>query len=290
MRALQIRNVITRRDGEAVAKYFNEVNKIPLLTKEEEVEYATRLWEDTTDTEAREKLIVSNLRFVVSVANQYTNFPGTRLSDLIEDGNVGLIKATQRFDPTRGFKFISYAVWWIRQAIEEGMNDSMRVVKLPLNVIGLQNKIRKAISKFQQYEEYEPTPEDLAAILDESRHRILNAQEHSIKATSLDAPVAEEANLVYGDLLKSDYGTEEFKEDMTERLLEVLKATFPERDVRVMVKFFGIGTTPETLEEIGEEMNLTRERVRQIKEKCIKRIKRSSYLKRAFARILMEHY
>ena len=265
MRQLKITKSITNRESASLDKYLQEIGKEELITVEEEVELAQRIKKG--DQEALEKLTKANLRFVVSVAKQYQN-QGLSLPDLINEGNLGLIKAAEKFDETRGFKFISYAVWWIRQSILQALAEQSRIVRLPLNQVGSLNKINKAFARFEQ--EHERTP---------SKEKVTDTLRVAGRHVSVDAPFADgEDNslldvLVNPDSPNADRGLiNESLSTEVDRALETL--TDRERDI--IKYFFGIGTSEMTLEEIGEKFDLTRERVRQIKEKAIRRLRHSS--------------
>ena len=258
-------------------KYLQEIGKVELISAEEEVELAQRIKQG--DKIALEKLTKANLRFVVSVSKQYQN-QGLSLPDLINEGNLGLIKAAQRFDETRGFKFISYAVWWIRQSILQALAEQSRIVRLPLNKIGSINKINKAYAKLEQEYEREPNAEEIAELLDITEAEVKESLKNAGRHISMDAPlVQDEDNNMY-DVLKSD----EAPTPETGLLYESLRkeidraiSTLSDKEARVISEYFGLnGSHPMTLEEIGEEEGLTRERVRQIKEKAIRRLKHTS--------------
>ena len=276
MRQLKITKSITNRESASLDKYLQEIGKEDLITVEEEVDLAQRIRKG--DKEALEKLTRANLRFVVSVAKQYQN-QGLSLPDLINEGNLGLIKAAEKFDETRGFKFISYAVWWIRQSILQALAEQSRIVRLPLNQVGSLNKINKAFARFEQEHERTPSPEELAVELDLPKEKVTDTLRVSGRHVSVDAPFSDgEDNslldvLVNNDspiadrgLINESLGTE------VERALSTL--TDRERDI--IKYFFGIGCSEMTLEEIGEKFGLTRERVRQIKEKAIRRLRHST--------------
>ena len=274
MRQLKISKQVTNRDTLALDKYLHEISKVGLLSPEHEVELAKRI--KNGDREALETLIKGNLRFAVSVAKQYQN-QGLSLPDLINEANIGLIKAAERFDETRGFKFISYAVWWIRQSILQAMAEHARIVRLPLNKIGSINKINKTFSQLEQQFQREPTPEELAEIL-ETRIDLI---ESSLGVTgphmSMDAPLTDdESNSLYDILLNNDSPSpdNELITDSLRKEIERSLATLEEREADILRYYFGLnGLPPFTLDEIGEELGLTRERVRQLKEKAIKRLK-----------------
>ena len=276
MRQLKITKSITNRESASLDKYLQEIGKEELITVEEEVELAQRIKKG--DQEALEKLTKANLRFVVSVAKQYQN-QGLSLPDLINEGNLGLIKAAEKFDETRGFKFISYAVWWIRQSILQALAEQSRIVRLPLNQVGSLNKINKAFARFEQEHERTPSPEELATELELPKEKVTDTLRVAGRHVSVDAPFADgEDNslldvLVNPDSPNADRGLiNESLSTEVDRALETL--TDRERDI--IKYFFGIGTSEMTLEEIGEKFDLTRERVRQIKEKAIRRLRHSS--------------
>ena len=277
MRQLKITKQVTNRETASLDKYLQEIGKVELITAEEEVELAQRIRQG--DKIALEKLTKANLRFVVSVSKQYQN-QGLSLPDLINEGNLGLIKAAQRFDETRGFKFISYAVWWIRQSILQALAEQSRIVRLPLNKIGSINKINKTYAKLEQEFEREPNAEEIAEALDITEAEVKESMKNAGRHVSMDAPlVQDEDNNMY-DVLKSD----EVVTPETELLYESLRkeidraiSTLSPREADVVRLYFGLnGSHPMTLEEIGEKFDLTRERVRQIKEKAIRRLKHTS--------------
>ena len=277
MRQLKITKSITNRESASLDKYLQEIGREELITAEEEVHLAKKIKEG--DQKALEKLTRANLRFVVSVAKQYQN-QGLSLPDLINEGNLGLIKAARRFDETRGFKFISYAVWWIRQSILQALAEQSRIVRLPLNQVGSLNKINKAYSKLEQEFEREPSAEELAEILDLPIDKVADTMKVSGRHVSMDAPFAngEESSLldvlINHDSPKADSGL--MNESLSKEIDRAL-STLTERERDVVKLFFGIGMNHGlTLEEIGDKFDLTRERVRQIKEKAIRRLRHSS--------------
>ena len=276
MRQLKITKSITNRESASLDKYLQEFGKEELITVEEEVELAQRIKKG--DRLALEMLTRANLRFVVSVAKQYQN-QGLSLPDLINEGNLGLIKAAEKFDETRGFKFISYAVWWIRQSILQALAEQSRIVRLPLNQVGSLNKLNKAFNKFEQENERTPTPEELAETLELPKEKIADTMRVSGRHVSVDAPFVEgEDNslldvLVNNDSPKAD--TTLISESLN-REIERALSTLTERERDIIKLFFGIGVQEMTLEEIGERFGLTRERVRQIKEKAIRRLRHTS--------------
>ena len=276
MRQLKITKSITNRESASLDKYLQEIGKEDLITVEEEVELAQRIRKG--DQKALEKLTRANLRFVVSVAKQYQN-QGLSLPDLINEGNLGLIKAAEKFDETRGFKFISYAVWWIRQSILQALAEQSRIVRLPLNQVGSLNKINKAFSRFEQENERRPSPEELADSLDLPAEKVADTLRVSGRHISVDAPFVEGEDNSLLDVLVNDDSPIADRTLINESLsTEVARAlsTLTERERDIIKLFFGINTQEMTLEEIGEKFGLTRERVRQIKEKAIRRLRHSS--------------
>jgi RNA polymerase primary sigma factor len=276
MRQLKITKSITNRESASLDKYLQEIGKEELITVEEEVELAQRIKKG--DQAALEKLTRANLRFVVSVAKQYQN-QGLSLPDLINEGNLGLIKAAEKFDETRGFKFISYAVWWIRQSILQALAEQSRIVRLPLNQVGSLNKINKAFSKFEQEHERKPSPEELAKSLELSADKVSDTLRVSGRHVSVDAPFADgEDNSLLDVLINNDSPNADrtlIQESLSKEIHRAL-ATLTEREADIIRLFFGIGCQEMTLEEIGERFGLTRERVRQIKEKAIRRLRHTS--------------
>ncbi|WP_163717424.1 sigma-70 family RNA polymerase sigma factor [Mangrovibacterium lignilyticum] len=276
MRQLKITKSITNRESASLDKYLQEIGKEELITVEEEVELAQRIKKG--DQAALEKLTRANLRFVVSVAKQYQN-QGLSLPDLINEGNLGLIKAAEKFDETRGFKFISYAVWWIRQSILQALAEQSRIVRLPLNQVGSLNKINKAYSKFEQENERKPSPEELAETLELPAEKVADTLRVSGRHISVDAPFVEgEDNSLLDVLVNNDSPNADralIMESLA-REIERALATLTERESDIIRMFFGIGCQEMTLEEIGERFGLTRERVRQIKEKAIRRLRHTS--------------
>ena len=281
MRQLKITKSITNRESQSLEKYLQEIGKVELITPEEEVKLATLIKQG--DQRALDRLTKANLRFVVSVAKQYQN-QGLTLPDLINEGNLGLIKAAQRFDETRGFKFISYAVWWIRQSILQALAEQSRIVRLPLNKVGLTNRISKAYSQLEQEFEREPTPEELATLLDMDADVIADTLGVAARHVSMDQPLAdgEESTLI--DVLVNQNATDTddelaFKASLKTEIDRSLN-TLTERQKDVIRFFFGIGVDHAlSLEDIGEHFNLTRERVRQIKDKAITKLRTASRCK-----------
>ncbi len=274
---MKIIKQFTVREGQSLDKYLQEIGKVGLLTATEEIELAIRIKKD--DSIALEKLVKSNLRFVVSVAKQYQN-QGLSIGDLINEGNLGLIKAAKRFDETRGFKFISYAVWWIRQSILQALAEQSRIVRLPLNRVGALNKIGKVYSNLEQEFEREPSASELANELDMDITDVSDALRNSGKHISMDAPFSrtEESRLI--DLIENEEQPSPDQSLMTDSLKEEIERTLSsltEREAEVIKLYFGLNVEHSlTLEEIGEKFNLTRERVRQIKEKAIRRLRHTS--------------
>lgn len=276
MRQLKITKSITNRESASLDKYLQEIGKEDLITVEEEVELAQRIRKG--DQKALEKLTRANLRFVVSVAKQYQN-QGLSLPDLINEGNLGLIKAAEKFDETRGFKFISYAVWWIRQSILQALAVQSRIVRLPLNQVGSLNKINKAFSRFEQENERRPSPEELADSLDLPAEKVADTLRVSGRHISVDAPFVEGEDNSLLDVFVNDDSPIADRTLINESLsteVERALSTLTERERDIIKLFFGINTQEMTLEEIGEKFGLTRERVRQIKEKAIRRLRHSS--------------
>lgn len=279
MRQLKITKQVTNRETLSLDKYLQEIGRVELITAEEEVRLAQRIREG--DQAALEKLTKANLRFVVSVSKQYQN-QGLTLPDLINEGNLGLIKAAQRFDETRGFKFISYAVWWIRQSILQALAEQSRIVRLPLNKIGSINKINKAFSKLEQTHERIPTDDELAELLELSTDEVKQSIRYSGRHVSMDAPLKEgddDSSSMYDVLIGEDSPNPEsgLIKDSLRREIERSLTTLTPREADVVRLYFGLnGEHPLTLEEIGEQFDLTRERVRQIKEKAIRRLKHTS--------------
>lgn len=273
MRQLKITKQVTNRDTPSLDKYLQEIGKVDLISPEEEVILARRI--KSGDPDALAKLVKANLRFVVSVAKQYQN-QGMSLPDLINEGNLGLMKAAQRFDETRGFKFISYAVWWIRQAILQSLAEQARIVRLPVNKIGSINRINRAFARLEQEYEREPSSAEIAEMLEMAPEEVKDSLKTNGRTVSMDAPISsEEDNNMYDVMQSSDTPSPD-KNLINESLayeIERALSTLSPREAKVLKLYFGINMKhPFTLEEIGEELGLTRERVRQIKEKAIKRI------------------
>lgn len=278
MRQLKITKSITNRESQSLEKYLQEIGKVDLITPEEEVTLAIKIKQG--DQRALEKLTKANLRFVVSVAKQYQN-QGLSLSDLINEGNLGLIKAAQRFDETRGFKFISYAVWWIRQSILQALAEQSRIVRLPLNKVGLTNKINKAYSQLEQEYQREPSAEELAMVLEINTEEVETTLGSAARHISVDAPFADGEDNTLLDVLYNPNASEtdmevEHNESLRDEIERSL-CTLTDRQKDVLKLFFGIGVdNPLSLEDIGEQFGLTRERVRQIKDKAITKLRSAS--------------
>ncbi len=276
MRQLKITKSITNRESASLDKYLQEIGREDLITVEEEVELAQAIKKG--DRQALEKLTRANLRFVVSVAKQYQN-QGLSLPDLINEGNLGLIKAAEKFDETRGFKFISYAVWWIRQSILQALAEQSRIVRLPLNQVGSLNKISKAFQKFEQENERRPSAEELAIELDIPVDKVMDSLRVSGRHISMDAPFVEGEDNSLLDVLVNDDAPIADRTLINESLQKEIDralATLTERESDIIKMFFGLGCQEMTLEEIGDKFQLTRERVRQIKEKAIRRLRQDS--------------
>ena len=281
MRQLKITKSITNRESQSLEKYLQEIGKVELITPEEEVKLATLIKQG--DQKALDRLTKANLRFVVSVAKQYQN-QGLSLPDLINEGNLGLIKAAQRFDETRGFKFISYAVWWIRQSILQALAEQSRIVRLPLNKVGLTNRIQKAYSALEQQFEREPSAEELAEVLEMDLEEVSATLGINARHVSVDTPLSEGEDNTLLDVLENPNAEKtdaalDHKESLKTEIDRSLK-TLTERQKEVICYFFGIGVDhPMSLEDIGEKFNLTRERVRQNKDKAITKVKTSTRTK-----------
>jgi RNA polymerase primary sigma factor len=277
MRQLKISKQFTNRENKSLDKYLHEISKVPMIDAQEEVELARRIREG--DQAALEKLVNANLRFVVSVSKQYQN-QGLTLGDLINEGNMGLIKAARRFDETRGFKFISYAVWWIRQSILQALADQSRIVRLPLNKVGSLGRITQASARLEQELEREPTPEEIAEHLQIPLTEVENALRSSGRHLSIDAPLAEgEDNTLLGVLDQNDEPNPDMpliNESLQNEINRVI-STLSDKERDVLKYYFGLDGNPaHTLEDISEKVGLTRERVRQIKEKALRRLRKSS--------------
>ena len=279
MRQLKISKSITNRSSESLDKYLVEIGRVPMISIEEEIELAQKIRKGGRAGErAKEKLVNANLRFVVSVAKQYQH-QGLSLTDLIDEGNIGLVRAAEKFDETRGFKFISYAVWWIRQSILQAIAEQSRIVRLPLNQVGSVNKINKALNKFEQEFERRPSVEEIAASTDIPEEKVDDALKANTRQVSVDAPFSDDDGGsmldVMADTNAPTVDNELLQESLREELRKVL-STLKERERLVIKDFYGIDTPEKTLEEIGATYGLTRERVRQIREKAIRKLRNNS--------------
>lgn len=283
MRQLKIQKSITNRSSEALDKYLVEIGRVPMITVDEEIELAQAIKKGGKEGErAKEKLVKANLRFVVSVAKQYQH-QGLGLTDLIDEGNIGLVKAAEKFDETRGFKFISYAVWWIRQSILQAIAEQSRIVRLPLNQVGALSKINAEISKFEQENQRRPSVQELSHLTNIEASKIdqtIKADNHHM---SIDAPFQEDDDNSMADVLASGDDTRADKqvdyESMSKELDTVLRNVLKDREITIIRECFGIGCHEKGLEEIGGQLGLTRERVRQIREKSIVKLRESGYAK-----------
>ena len=283
MRQLKIQKSITNRSSEALDKYLVEIGRVPMISVDEEIELAQKIRKGGREGErAKEKLVKANLRFVVSVAKQYQH-QGLGLTDLIDEGNIGLVKAAEKFDETRGFKFISYAVWWIRQSILQAIAEQSRIVRLPLNQVGALSKINAEISKFEQKNQRRPSVQELSNLtnIDETKiDQTIKADNHHM---SIDAPFQEDDDNSMADVLASGEDSRADKqvdyESMAKELDTVLRNVLKDREITIVRECFGIGCHEKGLEEIGDQLGLTRERVRQIREKSIVKLRESGYAK-----------
>ena len=283
MRQLKITKSITNRSSEALDKYLVEIGRVPMITVDEEIELAQAIRNGGKEGErAKEKLVKANLRFVVSVAKQYQH-QGLGPTDLIDEGNIGLVKAAEKFDETRGFKFISYAVWWIRQSILQAIAEQSRIVRLPLNQVGALSKINSEISKFEQENQRRPSVQELSSLtnIDETKiDQTIKADNHHM---SIDAPFQEDDDNSMADVLASGEDSRADKqvdyESMSKELDTVLRNVLKDREITIVRECFGIGCHEKGLEEIGDQLGLTRERVRQIREKSIVKLRESGYAK-----------
>ena len=283
MRQLKIQKSITNRSSEALDKYLVEIGRVPMISVDEEIELAQKIRKGGREGErAKEKLVKANLRFVVSVAKQYQH-QGLGLTDLIDEGNIGLVKAAEKFDETRGFKFISYAVWWIRQSILQAIAEQSRIVRLPLKQVGALSKINSEISKFEQKNQRRPSVQELSSLtnIDETKiDQTIKADNHHM---SIDAPFQEDDDNSMADVLASGEDSRADKqvdyESMAKELDTVLRNVLKDREITIVRECFGIGCHEKGLEEIGDQLGLTRERVRQIREKSIVKLRESGYAK-----------
>ena len=283
MRQLKIQKSITNRNSEALDKYLVEIGRAPMISIEEEIELAQAIRKGGRVGErAKNKLVEANLRFVVSVAKQYQH-QGLTLTDLIDEGNIGLIKAAERFDETRGFKFISYAVWWIRQSILQAIAEQSRIVRLPLNQVGSLNKVNQEINKFEQEHQRRPSVEELAARTGVDEEKISQSMAASGHHVSIDAPFGDDDDNSMVDVMSSGEDSRADKyvdhESMAKELKQVLDKVLKEREKQIVCACYGIGEAEKGLEEIGDKMGLTRERVRQIREKSITKLRDSGNVK-----------
>ncbi len=283
MRQLKIQKSITNRSSEALDKYLVEIGRVPMISVDEEIELAQKIRKGGREGErAKEKLVKANLRFVVSVAKQYQH-QGLGLTDLIDEGNIGLVKAAEKFDETRGFKFIYYAVWWIRQSILQAIAEQSSIVRLPLNQVGALSKINSEISKFEQKNQRRPSVQELSSLtnIDETKiDQTIKADNHHM---SIDAPFQEDDDNSMADVLASGDDSRADKqvdyESMAKELDTVLRNVLKDREITIVRECFGIGCHEKGLEEIGDQLGLTRERVRQIREKSIVKLRESGYAK-----------
>lgn len=281
MRQLKIARSITSRNSEALDRYLTEIAREPMLNPEEEAELAAKIHKGGKEGEqARDRLVSANLRFVVSVAKQYQN-QGIFLTDLINEGNMGLVKATEKFDETRGFKFISYAVWWIRQSIIEALAVKSRIVRVPLNQVGIAGKVNRASDQFIQQNGRIPSTHELAQLTGIDENTIESARDANSHTTSIDAPLGNDegdnsmAEMLTSDDSSSNSDSQLDRESMNQFINDLLKEVLNEREQSIIRESFGIGVMEKSLEEIADEMGMTRERIRQVKEKAIRKIKYS---------------
>ena len=282
MRQLKITKNITSRNSEALDRYLTEIAREPMLTPDEEATLAHTIHQGGPAGErARDRLVSANLRFVVSVAKQYQH-QGISLTDLINEGNVGLVKAAEKFDETRGFKFISYAVWWIRQSIMEALAVKSRIVRVPLNQVGIAGKVNRATEQFLQEHGRVPSTHELATMIGIDEELVISAFEANGRSTSIDAPISEDDDNSLADTLSSDDDSARSdssldRESMNLFISDLLKEVLNDREQRIITESFGIGRMEKSLEEIADEMGMTRERIRQVKEKALRKIRNSKY-------------
>ncbi len=282
MRQLKITKNITSRNSEALDRYLTEIAREPMLTPDEEATLAHTIHQGGPAGErARDRLVSANLRFVVSVAKQYQH-QGISLTDLINEGNMGLVKAAEKFDETRGFKFISYAVWWIRQSIMEALAVKSRIVRVPLNQVGIAGKVNRATEQFLQEHGRVPSTHELATMTGIDEELVVSAFEANGRSTSIDAPISEDDDNSLADMLSSDDDNARSdssldRESMNLFISDLLKEVLNDREQRIITESFGIGRMEKSLEEIADEMGMTRERIRQVKEKALRKIRNSKY-------------
>jgi len=282
MRQLKITKNITSRNSEALDRYLTEIAREPMLTPDEEASLAHTIHQGGPAGErARDRLVSANLRFVVSVAKQYQH-QGISLTDLINEGNMGLVKAAEKFDETRGFKFISYAVWWIRQSIMEALAVKSRIVRVPLNQVGIAGKVNRATEQFLQEHGRVPSTHELATMTGIDEELVVSAFEANGRSTSIDAPISEDDDNSLADMLSSDDDNARSdssldRESMNLFISDLLKEVLNDREQRIITESFGIGRMEKSLEEIADEMGMTRERIRQVKEKALRKIRNSKY-------------
>ena len=282
MRQLKITKNITSRNSEALDRYLTEIAREPMLTPDEDATLAHAIHQGGPAGErARDRLVSANLRFVVSVAKQYQH-QGISLTDLINEGNVGLVKAAEKFDETRGFKFISYAVWWIRQSIMEALAVKSRIVRVPLNQVGIAGKVNRATEQFLQEHGRVPSTHELATMTGIDEDLVISAFEANGRSTSIDAPISEDDDNSLADTLSSDDADSRSdspldRESMNLFINDLLKEVLNDRERRIITESFGIGRMEKSLEEIADEMGMTRERIRQVKEKALRKIRNSKY-------------
>lgn len=282
MRQLKITKNITSRNSEALDRYLTEIAREPMLTPDEEASLAHTIHQGGPAGErARDRLVSANLRFVVSVAKQYQH-QGISLTDLINEGNVGLVKAAEKFDETRGFKFISYAVWWIRQSIMEALAVKSRIVRVPLNQVGIAGKVNRATEQFLQEHGRVPSTHELATMTGIDEELVVSAFEANGRSTSIDAPISGDDDNSLADMLSSDDDSARSdssldRESMNLFISDLLKEVLNDREQRIITESFGIGRMEKSLEEIADEMGMTRERIRQVKEKALRKIRNSKY-------------
>lgn len=288
MRQLKIQKSITNRSSEALDKYLVEIGRAPLISIDEEIELAQKIKKGGREGErAKDKLVTANLRFVVSVAKQYQH-QGLTLTDLIDEGNIGLIKAAQKFDETRGFKFISYAIWWIRQSIISALGEYGSLIRKPQSQIGISNKIKTATNEFTQKHQRYPSTEELSELISLEIDKIEKALQADTYITSMDAPLTDDDGTTMADMLSSDarYSSDRNVdyESMCTELMQVLCSVLNERERNIVIQSFGIGCPEKGLDDIGYEMGLTRERVRQIRERGLEKMRKSCK-----SRLLLKH-